>query len=114
MSAIVQNKLPNYFLVELARKTDNPIPSFRLLLEHDGELVCRLRNTRKPSSNKKPIVKPSASGSSSGAASGNRGTRSHPVNINQKGTAGPKGQSSFSVVGCDEKGPVSAKGKFLV
>ena len=111
LSAIVRDKLPNYFLVELARKTDNPIPSFRLLLEHGDELVCRLRNTRKPSSNAKPTEGHSASGSSSGAASGNRSTRSHLVNINQKGSAGPKGQSSSSVVGRDERGPVSAKGK---
>ena len=111
LSAIVWDKLPNYFLVELARKTDNPIPSFRLLLEHGDELVCRLRNTRKPSSNEKPIVKPSASGFSSGTALGNRGTRSHSVNFNQKDIAGRKGQFSSSVVGCDEKGPVSVKGK---
>ena len=76
LSAIIQDKLPNYFLVELARKTDNPVPSFRLLLEHGDELLCRLRNTRKPSSNANPTEGHSASGSSSGAASGNRGTRS--------------------------------------
>ena len=70
LSAIIRDKLPNYFLVELARKTDNPIPSFRLLLEYGDDLVCRLRNTREPFSNDRPTVKPSASGSSSGAASG--------------------------------------------
>ena len=110
-SAIIRDKLPNYFLVELARKTDNHIPSFRFLIKHGDELVCRLRNTRNPSSNEKPTVKPSASGSSSEISSGNRGTRSHSMNINSQGTAGHKGQYSSSVISRENKGPVSVKGK---
>ena len=109
LSTIIRDKLPNYFLVELARKTDNPIPSFRLLLEHGDEIVCRLHNTRKPFSNEKPAIKPSASGSSSGTASGNQGTRSHSMNINSQSTAGPKGQSASSVINRTDKGPVSVK-----
>ena len=48
LSFLVCSKLPHFFVVELSRKTDCPFPSFRQFLACGDELICRLRNTRKP------------------------------------------------------------------
>ena len=49
LSFLVRSELPHFFIVELSRKTDCPFPSFRQFLACGDELICRLRNTRKPS-----------------------------------------------------------------